>query len=96
MTQGISPRYVPNYNLILTRSFSYGNMQEQEPSLVTMFSTACASGLEPTSQIVCFRTNPESNQIYLIMRGGDIGVLSLDDTEPMVSGVAVFAEALWH
>lgn len=59
-----------------------------------MFSATCVAGLEPASQIACFRINPESNQLSLVMRGGDIGVLSLDHEEPKVS--AIFEKTCGH
>ena len=53
------------------------------------------------AQVVCFRVLPETNRLVVIMHGGDLAVLSLDDEEPVVRNPMLAyvtcndAELLW-
>jgi len=62
--------------------------QDTEPSLVTMLSTTNAPVYLHSPQIASFRALPETNRLALIMRCGDIAVLSLDEDESTVSCIS--------
>jgi elongator complex protein 1 len=54
--------------------------------ILTMFTTnPSAESLSPAAnQVVSFRFLPDSRRLAVLMRGGDITMISIDDEEPMV------------
>jgi elongator complex protein 1 len=49
-----------------------------------MFMTIASSGSSQVSQVLSLRVLPETRRLSIIMRNGDITMISLDEDDPLV------------
>lgn len=64
-------------------SLNHASLQASRPSLFTMFSTVAASEGPVAHQVVSLRVLPDTRRLSVIMRSGDITMVTIDE-EPTV------------
>ncbi|KAJ7750119.1 pol II transcription elongation factor [Mycena maculata] len=61
-----------------------GTSTVDPPTILTMFTTNTLSASNTTApEVVSFRFLPDSRQLAVLMRGGDITMINVDDEEPV-------------